>query len=81
MDQKNSHYVRTTQNIEIRQILSGDTVPTGEKWDKREPEIRQALIWGAGPSANEIFTKKIQHGHRHHQTDKLIGHFMLKRNT
>ena len=36
MNQMILHYVKTTHNIEIRQILSGETVPTGERWDKRE---------------------------------------------
>ena len=51
------HYMKRIHNIDIRQILTDDTVPTGDPWDTKEPEIRQDFIWGAGPMATEIITK------------------------
>ena len=43
--------------MDIKQKLTDDTVPTGDPWDTKEPEIRQDFICGAGPSAKEIITK------------------------
>ena len=44
-------------NIDIKQLLKVETVPTDENWDTKEPEIRQVFIRTAGPSAIEIITK------------------------
>ena len=52
------HYIKRIHNIDIKPILTDDTVPTGDPWDTKEPEIRQDFIWGAGPSAIEIITKE-----------------------
>ena len=51
------HYIKRIHNIDIKQILTDDTVPTDENWNTKEPEIRQDFIWGARPSAIEIITK------------------------
>ena len=51
------HYVKRIHNIDIKEILTDDTVPTDENWNTKEPEIRQDFIWSAGPSAIEIITK------------------------
>ena len=50
-------YIKRIHNIDIKPILTDDTVPTGDPWDTKEPEIRQDFIWGAGRSAIEIITK------------------------
>ena len=34
------HYTKTIYNVNIKQILMDDTVPTGDPWDTKEPEIR-----------------------------------------
>ena len=44
-------------NVDIKQIITDDTVPTGDPSDTKEPEIRQDFIESAGPSAIEIITK------------------------
>ena len=51
------HCVKRIHNIDIKQILTDDTVPTDGNWDTKEPEIRQDFIWSAGQSAIEIITK------------------------
>ena len=51
------HYKKRIHNIDIKQILTDDTVSTGDPWDTKEREIRQDFIWGAGQSAIEIITK------------------------
>ena len=38
------HYVKRIHNIDIKQILTDDTVPTDGNWDTKEPEIRQVFI-------------------------------------
>ena len=43
--------------MDLRQILTDDTGPTGYPRDTKEPEIRQDFNSGAGPSAIEIVTK------------------------
>ena len=43
--------------MNIKQILTDDTVPTGDPWDTKEQEMRQDLIWSVGPSAIELITK------------------------
>ena len=42
-------YIKRIHNIDIKQKLTGETTPTGEIWDEKEPEFRQDLIRGAGP--------------------------------
>ena len=51
------YYIKRIHNINIKQILTDDTVPTDGNWNTKEPEIRQDFIWGAGPSAIETITK------------------------
>ena len=34
------HYKKRMYNLDIKHILTNDTVPTGNPWDKKEPEIR-----------------------------------------
>ena len=53
------HYMKRIRihTIDIKQILTDDTVPAVENWNTKEPEIRQDFIWGTGPSATEIITK------------------------
>ena len=36
------HYVKRILNIDIKQILTDDTVPTDENWNTKEPEIRHS---------------------------------------
>ena len=50
--------MKRIHNIDFKPILTDNTVPTGGPWDTKEPEIRQHFIWGAGPSAIEIITKR-----------------------
>ena len=51
------HYIKRIHNVIIKQILSGEAMPTGDRQNEKEPEIRQDIIRGAGPSATEIITK------------------------
>ena len=51
------HYIKRIHKIDIKHILTDDTVPTDENWNTKEPEIIQDFIWGAGPSAIETITK------------------------
>ena len=79
-------HIKRIHNIDIKQILTDDTVPTGDPWDTRKPEIRQDIIWGAGPSAIEIIRKgEYKTDPETIKTDKLIQLFreynMPKRNT
>ena len=80
------HYIKRIYNIDIKPILTDDTVPTGETWNTKEPEIRQDFIWGAGPSAIEIITKgEFNTDPDTITTDKLIQlfkeYYITKRNT
>ena len=82
------HYVKRIHNIDIKQILTDDTIPTDGNWDAKEPEItgRQDFIWSAGPSAVEIITKgEFNPDPDTIKTEKLIQLFreqyMPKRNT
>ena len=80
------HYIKRIYNIDIKPILTDDTVPTGNLWDTKEPEIRQDFIWGTGPSAIEIITKgEFNTDPDTIKTDKVIQlfreHYMPKRNT
>ena len=52
------HFRKRIYNIDIKQILTDKTVPTGENWDTKVPEIRKDFKWGAGPSAVEIIKKR-----------------------
>ena len=54
---KDSDATKKIHNIDTKPILTADTVPTGDPWDTKQPEIRQDFIWGAGPAAIEIITK------------------------
>ena len=47
------HYIIRIYDIDIKPALSGETIPTSNRWTEKEPEKRQDLIWGAGPSAIE----------------------------
>ena len=80
------HYIKRIYNIDIKPILTNDTVPTGDPWNTKEPDIRQDFIWGAGPSAIEIITKgEFNTDPDTITTDKLIQlfkeYYMPKRNT
>ena len=44
------HYKKRIHNIDIKQILTDDTVPTGDPWDTKETAIRQDFNWGTGLS-------------------------------
>ena len=79
-------YMKRIYKIDIKPILTDDTVPTGDPWDSKEVEIRQDFIWGAGPSAIEIITKReFNTDPDTIKTDKLIQlfreYYMSKRNT
>ena len=80
------HYIKRIYNIDIKPILTDDTIPTGDPWNTKEPDIRQNFIWGAGPSAIEIITKgEFNTDPDTITTDKLIQlfkeYYMPKRNT
>ena len=51
------HYIKRIYNVDIKQMVTDDTVPIGEPWDTKEQEIRQDFICGAGPSAIGIITR------------------------
>ena len=69
-------YIKRIHNIDIKPILTDDTVPTGDPRDTKEPESRQDLIWGAGSSAIEIITKReFNRDPDTIKTDKLIQLF------
>ena len=51
------HYIKRIYDIDIKPAISGETIPTSNRWTEKEPEIRQDLIWGAGPPAIENITK------------------------
>ena len=79
------HYIKRIYNIDIKPILTNDTVPTGDPWNTK-PDIRQDFIWGAGPSVIEIITKgEFNTDPDTITTDKLIQlfkeYYMPKRNT
>ena len=38
------HYIRRIHHIDIKQILTDDTVPTGDSWITKEPEICHDFI-------------------------------------
>ena len=40
------HYTKRIYNVDLKQILTDDTVPTGDPWDTKEPEIRQNFLCG-----------------------------------
>ena len=80
------HYIKRIHNIQNKQILTDDTVLTGDPWDTKEPEIRRDFIWGAGPSSIEIITEgEFNTDSDTIKTDKLIQlfreYYMPKRNT
>ena len=52
------HYTKRIYNVDIKQLQPFYTVPTGDLWNTKEPEIRQDFISGAGPSAIEIISKR-----------------------
>ena len=49
MDAKNGpkeyHYTKRIYNVDIKQILTDNSVPTCDAWDTKEPEITQDFIW------------------------------------
>ena len=78
--------MKRIHNINIKLILTDDTVPSGDPCDTKEPDIRQDFIWSAGPSAIEIITKgEFNTDTDTIKTDKLIKlfreYYMPKRNT
>ena len=84
--QKNGPYTKKIYNVDIKQILADDTVPTADPWDAKELEIRQDFIWSAGPSLIEILTKgEFNTDPDTIKTDTLIQlfreYYMPKRNT
>ena len=73
-------------DIDIKPALSRETKPTSNKWTDEEPEIRQNLIWGAGPSAIENITKgEFNTDPDTIDTERLLqlfkDYYMPKRNT
>ena len=52
------HYIKRIHEIDIKPALSGETIPTSDRWTEKEPVIRQDFIWGAGPFAIETITKE-----------------------
>ena len=52
------HYIKRTHDIDMKPALSGETIPTSNRWTEKESEIRQDLIWGAGPSSIGNIIKK-----------------------
>ena len=80
------HYIKRIYNIDIKPVLSGETIPRSNEWTTKEPEIRKYFIWGAGPSAIETITKgELNTDHDTIITEKLIrlfkDYYMPKRNT
>ena len=62
------------------------TIPTSSRWTETEPEMRQNLIWGAGPSAIENITKgEFNTDPDTINTERLLqlfkDYYMPKRNT
>ena len=51
-------YIKKIHDIDIKQKLTDDTVPTGKNWDTEELENRQDFIWSARPSAVELSQKE-----------------------
>ena len=65
------HYIKQIFDIDTKPALSGETVPTSNRWTEKEPELRQDLIWGAGPSAiGNIIERRIYHVPRHDKHGK-----------
>ena len=86
MDRKISALHKKNPQHRHQPIITVDTVPTGDPWDTKEPEIRQDFIWGAGPSVIEIITKgEFNTDPDTIKIDKLIQlfreYYMPKRNT
>ena len=86
MDRKIPLLHKKIHNLDIKPILTDDTVPTGDPWDTKEPEIRRDFVWGTGLSAIEIITKgEFNTDPDTIKTDKLIQlfreYYMPKRNT
>ena len=80
------HYIKRIYDIDIKPALSGETIPTSSRWTEGEPEIRQDLIWGAGPSAIENITKgEFNTDPDTINTERLLqlfkDYYMPKRNT
>ena len=50
------HNRKRIHNIDIKQILKDETLPTDKNWNTKQPGIRQDIIRTAGPSAIEIIT-------------------------
>ena len=51
------HYIKRIYDNGIKPALTGEAIPTNNKWTEKEPEIRQDFIWGPGSSAIETITK------------------------
>ena len=39
------HYMKRVHNIDIKQILTNNTVHSDENWNTKKPGIRQAFTW------------------------------------
>ena len=79
-------YIKRIYVIDIKPALSGETIPTSNRWTEKEPVIGQDLIWGAGPSAIENITKgEFNTDPDIINTEKLLqlfkDYYMPKRNT
>ena len=84
--ERRRHYIKWIYDIDIKPALSGETIPTSNRWTEQEPEIRQDLIWGAGTSAIENKTKGEFHTDPDTiNTERLLQpfktYYMPKRNT
>ena len=80
------HYIKKIHNVDIKQMLSGETVPKGKRWEEKQPEIRQDITWGARQSAIEMITNGEFSTHPENiKTDKMLQlfreHYMPTRNT
>ena len=80
------HYIKRIYDIDIEPALSGETIPTSNRWTEKEPEIREDLNWGAGPSAIENITKvEFNTDPNTINTERLLqlfeDYYMPKRNT
>ena len=52
------HYIKRIHSIDIKQILTDDTVLTGDPWDTKEPEIRPRFYLGRRTVGNRGYHKR-----------------------
>ena len=79
-------YIKRVHDIDIKPVLSDETLPKNNGWTEKEPTIRQGFVWGAGPSAIETITKgEFNTDSDTINTEKLIqlfkDYYMPKRST